>query len=71
MMGKLVTEVKDRVNNLNHECISLTEAEVRIEVISKVGLGLIMHIESFKIQPRLYGAEQDIVQIIEVVMVTI
>ena len=33
--------MKDRVNNLNHECINLIEAEVRLEV----GSGQIMHIE--------------------------
>ena len=37
--------MKDRVNSLSHECISLIEAEVRMEVITKVGLGMIMHIE--------------------------
>ena len=37
--------MKDSINSLSHECISLTEAEVRIEVITKVGLGMIMHIE--------------------------
>ena len=34
--------MKDRVNNLNHDCINLIEAEVRIEV----GSGQIMHIET-------------------------
>ena len=33
--------MKDKVSNLNHECISLEEVEVRTEV----GSGQMMHIE--------------------------
>ena len=59
--------MKDRVNNLSHECINLIEVEVRI----KVGLGQIMHIEVIQDTTKTLEVEQGIVQIIEVVMVII
>ena len=61
----------DRVNCLSHECISLIQEEVRIEVITKVGLGLIIHREVIQDTTKILEAEQDIAQIIEVVMVVI
>ena len=59
--------MKDRVSNLNHECINLKEVEVRIEV----GLGQIMLIEVIQDIIKTLEVEWGIVQIIEVVMVTI
>ena len=59
--------MKDRVNNLNHKCINLTEAEVRIEV----GSGQIIHIEVVQDTTKTLDVEWGIVWIIEVVMVTI
>ena len=49
--------MKDRVNHLSHECINLIEAEARIEVITKVGLGLIMHIEVIQDTTKILEAE--------------
>ena len=49
--------MKDRVNCLSHECINLIEAEVRIEVTTKVGLGLIMHIEVVQDTTKILEAE--------------
>ena len=37
--------MKDRINHLNHEYINLTEVGIRTEVMIKIGLGLVMHIE--------------------------
>ena len=59
--------MKDRVSNLNHECINLKEVEVRKEV----GSGQIMLIEVVQDIIETLEVEQGIVQIIEVVMVTI
>ena len=52
--------MKDRVNSLSHKCISLIEAEVRIEIITKVGLGLIMHIETVQDTTKILETECDI-----------
>ena len=49
--------MKDRVNSLSHDCISPIEVEVRIEVITKVGLGLIMHIEVVQDTTKILEAE--------------
>ena len=35
--------MKSRVNHLNYEYINLTEVGDQIEVVIKIGLGLIMH----------------------------
>ena len=59
--------MKDRVSNLNCKCINLKEAEVRIEV----GLGQIMHIKVIQDIIKTLEEKWGIVQIIEVVMVTI
>ena len=52
--------MKDRVNHLSHEYINLIEAEVRIEVITKVDLGPIMHIEVVQDTTKILETEQDI-----------
>ena len=59
--------MKDRVDNLSNECINLIEVEVRI----KVGLGQIMHMEVVQDTTKTLEVEEGIVQIIEVIMVTI
>ena len=59
--------MKDRVSNLNCKCINLKEVEVRIEV----GSGQIMLIEVIQDIIKTLEVEGGIVQIIEVVMVTI
>ena len=59
--------MKDRVSNLNHECINLKEVEFRIEV----GSGQIMLIKVIQDIMKASEVEWGIVQIIEVVMVTI
>ena len=57
----------DRVKNLSHECIHLTEAEVRIEI----GLGQIMYIEVIQDIIKTLEVEQGMFQMIEVVTVII
>ena len=59
--------MKDRVSNLNHECINLKEVEVRIEV----GPGQIMLIEVIQDIIKTLEVEWGVVQVIEVVMVII
>ena len=49
--------MKDSVNNSNHECINLIEAEVSIEV----GSGQIMHIEAVQDTTKTSEVEQGIV----------
>ena len=51
--------MRDRGNSLSHECISLIVVKVRIEVITKVGLGLIIHIEVIQDTTKMLEAEQD------------
>ena len=52
--------MRDRVNHLSHKSISLIEAEVRIEVITKVGLGPTMHIEFVQDTTKILEVKQDI-----------
>ena len=62
--------MKSRVNCLNHEYINLTEVGDRIEVVTKIGLGLIMHIGVIQHITRISEVGQGIMLITEVVMIT-
>ena len=59
--------MKDIVSNLNHECINLKEVDVRIDA----GSGQIMLIKVIQDVIETLEVELDIVQITEVVLVTI
>ena len=62
--------MKDRINHLNHEYINLTEVGDRIEVVIKIGLGLIMHIGDIQSITRTLELGRGIILITEIVMVT-
>ena len=62
MMGKLV---KGNLNHLSHKYINAIEVEIRIEAITKVGLGITMSIEVIPHTMRTLGVEQEIALIIE------
>ena len=62
--------IKGKINDLNHEYISHTGAEVRIEVIIEAGLGLIVITEVIQDTIKTLETECHIVPIVEVAMAT-
>ena len=62
--------MKDRVNCLKHKYINLTEVGVRIEVIIKIGLGLIICVGVIQHITRTLEVGWYIILITQVVMIT-
>ena len=68
--------MKDRIDNLSHEYISLIEAEVRLDAITnredfRTGLGQTTHTEEDQGMDKITEVGQDMILIIEVVTDTI
>ena len=70
MMSKLVTEDEEQSKPFNYEYINLTEVGDRIEVVIKIGSGLMMHIGVIQYITRTLEVGCGIILITEVVMVT-
>ena len=73
MMGKLMTEKKDRTGHLNTEYTNCIEAKVKLDITmiredSKIGLDQKMHIEDDQGMEKTIEVGQDMILIIEVVM---
>ena len=72
MMGKLVTEMNDRTDNLNHEFISPIEVEDRQDTIMnredlRTDLGQTTHTQEDQNMDKIIEVGQDMILIIEVV----
>ena len=73
MMGKLVTEMKDRIHSFNHEFNSPIEVEDRQDTTTnredfRIGLVQITHTEEDKSMDTIIEVGHDMILIIQIVM---